>query len=89
MHQGSAGSLTVWTSVGRNGGQTDRPTLRHIDLPMVSRRLAKGKRPDGLAIGVRTVSPTSADGCHTVLQGSGWTVWTTVWGPLQRGSDGL
>jgi hypothetical protein len=45
---------------------------------MVSRRLAKGKRPDGLATGVRTVSPTSADGCHTVFQGSGRTVWRTV-----------
>ena len=30
---------------------------------MVSRRLAKGNRAVGLAIGVRTVSPTSTDGC--------------------------
>ena len=53
-------------SISDFGAVTTRrtPHARHIDLPMVSRRLAKGSRPDGLAIGVRTVNPILASSLH-------------------------
>ena len=60
--QNASASIPAFGAVSLTRPNTTRS--RHIDLPMVSRRLAKGSRPDGLAIGVRTVNPILASSLH-------------------------